>query len=50
MKNTFDEFLRKYYDYQEEKEGRTVQASGYLFKIIDGKRIWLDTPPSHYKG
>lgn len=29
-------------------EIKTVQASGHLFKIIDGVRHWISEPPNDY--
>jgi hypothetical protein len=31
-----------------ENEGKIVQCGSYLFKIKEGRRIWLQVPPEKY--
>ncbi len=40
MKNIYESF--------DEHEGQVVYSAGHYFKIIDGVRHWLTTPPDDY--
>ncbi|MFZ9619980.1 MAG: hypothetical protein ACO289_02155 [Prochlorococcaceae cyanobacterium] len=30
------------------QESKLVAASGHLFRIVDGRRYWVSTPPEEY--